>query len=328
MSLPRRFAVSFDALNTVIEVSGGVGFQYRRAFARFLASHGVNMDEALPAATEPVVNTVALDAIHAQVKEDRRLWAAQHPGHNPKEMPFGGADDTTLLTFWRDVLTRVFTNPALYEGATPASKSEVHRLQQQGKEWDTFVHHLIFDVFGSTEAHGWLPAGKRTLEQLRAWNEVQRRRPDARLVLAQPPFIISNMDPRLATVMRQLGALPSDASSPSTGASSSPSSSSFSSVTTSPAEALPPLVGKVLTAREVGFAKPSTRGLVACAEEAGIVDMSYYIHVGDADADEKACNAAGCRFVRCNGATGVVWEDLKREIEELEKAVRCARAQA
>jgi hypothetical protein len=310
------FTVSFDALETLIQITNGVGFQYRAAFSSFLKEHGVDLDASCPNATCAAMHEVALAAIRAEMKAERASWVTTD---NPKEMPSGGKSDEELERFWGNILIKTFQCPSLYEGASPAVMDRIASLwTMEAAATRQFVHDVIFHRFGSTEAHSWLPEGVRTLQSLREWNQKRLQEvADAakpasassfspKLVLAAPPFVLSNMDPRLRTVFYQLGAL-------------------------TPGEhGEPPLLSRVIVARDVGFAKPSPVGLqtgvrdIAAARRAeGIsaeVEMCHHIHVGDAEADRLACERAGCVFVQCDPQIGVTWEQLHAALTKMEEA--------
>lgn len=63
-----------------------------------------------------------------------------------------------------------------------------------------------------------------------------------------------------------------------------------------------------MTAADVLYAKPSAKGLLYVASLANIDAKEMherYIHVGDHEADKMACQAANCRYVKCNHDTGI-----------------------
>lgn len=318
------FTVSFDALETLIQITNGVGYQYRTAFAAFLNQHGIDLESSCPAASAKAVQDVALDAIRAEMKAERAAWTATD---NPKEMPTGGSTDEELEHFWRAVFSRTFQNPTLYEGAAPAVVERILSLwTNEAAATQQFIHHVVFDRFGSTEAHSWLPAGLRTLQSLRAWNQARAQEAqralaasaaatsgassvassEAKLVLAAPPFVVSNMDPRVRTVFDELGALNPGA------------------------HGEPPLLSRIIVARDVGFAKPSPIGLLAGVRDValayraqgkpGAVEMCHHVHVGDTEADRIACERAGCVYVACDPKVGVTWEQLRMALAKLETA--------
>lgn len=153
------------------------------------------------------------------------------------------------------------------------------------------------------------------------------------LVLAAAPFVITNSDFRIRGVLRDLGAFQSSPlPPPTTATSATPASSSSSSAVTSTltfsstcwsaGKKMPPLLGKVITAADVGYAKPSDKGLLHCIKECGLEQHpERFIHVGDTEDDEIACRRAGCRFLQCNASMGAQWEKLKAMLGEVEKEV-------
>ncbi|KPA84830.1 hypothetical protein ABB37_01303 [Leptomonas pyrrhocoris] len=313
------FTVSFDALETLIQITNGVGYQYRTAFSTFLKQRGIDLDAACPNASCDNVNDVALKAIRDEMKVDRATWTTTD---NPKEQPIGGDSDETLVKFWGNVFARTFKNPLLYEGASPDVAEQITSLwTAEAEAMQKFMHYVIFDLFKSTKTQSWLPEGLRTLQSLRAWNltRVQLAQQSTAnasaasssapmLMLAAPPFVVSNMDPRLRTVFSQLGAF-------------------------APGEhGEPPLLSRVIVARDIGLAKPSPLGLltgvrdIAAARRAegcpGEVEMRYHVHIGDAEADRIACEKAGCTYLQCDPTIGATWEQLRSKLEEIESSLR------
>ncbi|KPI86207.1 hypothetical protein ABL78_4720 [Leptomonas seymouri] len=313
------FTVSFDALATLIQITSGVGYQYRAAFSSFLQQHGIDLDAVCPNATCEELDVMSMKALREEIKADRATWTTTD---NPKEQPIGGDSDETVLKFWGNVLTRTFQSPSLYEGAPPDVVAKVTSLLTVDTEsLRQFKRYVVFDLFQSTKTQSWLPEGLRTLQSLREWNqkrvvESQSSQQDTAnklssapmLVLAAPPFVVSNMDPRVRTVFAQLGAFESGE------------------------DGMPPLLSRVIVARDMGLAKPSPLGLltgvrdIAEARRAdgipGEVEMRYHIHVGDAEADRIACERAGCVYLKCDETIGATWEQLRSKLEEMEASCR------
>ncbi|KAK7198140.1 hypothetical protein NESM_000770500 [Novymonas esmeraldas] len=315
--------VSFDALDTLIRITHGIGFQYRSSYAAFLREHGVDLDASCPNATCDVVARLALEAIHSQVRADRANWTRSA---NPREMPIGGDTDEELRSFWTRVVRQVYRHPSLCAGA---AADVVRRIEDV---WATchddvrrLEDHVLFHQFASTSAYSWYPEGLHTLQRLRDWGHTQSRRADTAptplvkaaeataaspvLVLAAPPFVVSNVDPRIGAVFAQLDAL-----------------------ATRSHDAAPPLLSRVISARDVGYAKPSPLGILAgvrdiaaayrAACEVGTlaVEVRRHVHVGDAEADRMACERAGCHYVQCDPSTGATWGPLHAKLLEIEAA--------
>lgn len=322
------FTVSFDALQTLVQVEQGIGHQYRSSYADFLHGHDIDLDASCPNATCDAVRDAALKAIHDQVRQDRAAWTRSA---DPKEMPIGGTTRAELRHFWARVLRQTFTHPALYEGAAAGVTERVMELwRSAGDHVRRFEDYVVFDQFASTKAHSWLPAAHDALSSLRDWNAQQLARLDDTTAassspvhcLAAPPFVVTNMDPRVASVFAQLGALGEEGKE--AGAHGG----------------LPPLLSRVITAREVGFAKPSPAGIELGVRDAAAafqsvcdrlgtsradvcvagVDVRRHIHVGDAEADRVACERAGCHYLPCDDVTGVTWALLRAKLRELEAA--------
>lgn len=326
--------VSFDALDTLIQITRGLGYQYRSSYASFLLEHGIDLDATCPNATCEAVQELALKAIRDQVRAERAAWTRSA---NPKEMPIGGDTDEELRSFWARVLRQTYTCATLYDGAAADVMQRIEELWgDHHNEVRCFEDYVLFDQFSSTKAHSWCPEGLRTLQCLRKWNQVQMScdesavRPglaDTKpasdldvfspssaaaspvLFLAAPPFVVSNMDPRIRGVFMQLGAFEAGESGE------------------------PPLLSRIISARDTGYAKPSPAGILtgvrdiaasyrAACQSCGVcdagVDVHRHVHVGDADADRVACERAGCHFVQCDPATGVTWGLLQAKLQELE----------
>ncbi|AIO01139.1 hypothetical protein LPMP_322530 [Leishmania panamensis] len=326
--------VSFDALNTLIQITHGLGYQYRSSYSAFLQEHGVDLDASCPNATCEVVQELALKAIHDQVRVDRAAWTRSA---DPQEMPIGGDTDEELRSFWTRVLRQTYTSAALYEGAAADVVQRAEALwANHPNEVRRFEDYVLFAQFGTTKAHSWHPEGLRTLQCLREWNQRQLSRDGSAtwsglaettpasssgpappgipasstvLFLAAPPFVVSNMDPRIQGVFLQLGAFERGASGE------------------------PPLLSRVISTRDAVYAKPSPAGILTgvrdiaasysamCprgsdAREPG-VDVRLHVHVGDAEADRVACERAGCHYVQCHPTTGVIWEQLHSKLQEL-----------
>lgn len=297
----KPIAISFDALGTLIEVKGGVGFQYHRLYKRFLLNNGVFMEVALSSATPELIDELAAAVIREEVAKDRAVWHVSYPNHSPKEMPIGGMTDDTLCDFWQRVLDRVYRHPRLLEGATEGVIGRLDELWSNEELWYRWKADLIIAEFGSSRTYQWLYEGRQTLLRLEEWRLRQEKMrttlPDVHgttstLYMNTPPCVVSNMDPRLRRIFQDLGALEGSGS--------------------------PRLLHEVWTARDLGYAKPSAVGLRRCAEAGGVTDMRYLIHVGDADVDAEACEMIGCRYLRCDMRTGVVWKQLADAIKELE----------
>ncbi|CBZ29635.1 conserved hypothetical protein [Leishmania mexicana MHOM/GT/2001/U1103] len=327
--------VSFDALDTLIQITHGLGFQYRTSYTSFLLEHGVDLDASCPNATCATVQELALKAIRDQVRADRAAWT--HSA-DPKEMPIGGGTDEELRSFWARVLRQTFTCATLYDGAAAEVLQRVKELwSDHHNDVRRFEDYVLFDQFGSTKAHSWYPEGLRTLQCVRKWNQERMSRDESAvrsglaeatpmsdldavppataaaspvLFLAAPPFVVSNMDPRIRGVFMQLGAFEAGESGGS------------------------PLLSRIITARDAGYAKPSPVGILtgvrdiaasyrtACESGDSVCDhgvaVSRHVHVGDADADRVACERAGCHYVQCDPATGVTWGLLQAKLQELE----------
>lgn len=321
------FSISFDALDTLIHIPNGVGYQYHQAYREFLQTNGISLEDSFPNATTQRIQELSIRAIRDQVLCDRLSWSRSA---NPKEMPIGGDDDATLHRFWGRVIQRVFTDGSLYEhAASPAIAAKAYSLlEESSSTCQCFEHHLISEVFGTVQAHDWLPDSRQTLVRLREWNYVQQQRcsgtagsngvaKGAVLLLAQPPFVVSNMDPRLHSIMQQLGAFSTEGAPELVGVAAA-----------NPA----PLLSRVITAREVGYAKPSPAGLLKCVELASqtcgplaegdaLPSPQLHVHVGDAEADRVACQRAECIYVQCDGKRGVVWEELEAVLKRLEESL-------
>ncbi|KAG5470645.1 hypothetical protein LSCM1_01891 [Leishmania martiniquensis] len=327
--------VSFDALDTLIQITHGLGCQYRSSYAAFLQDHGVDLDASCPSATCALIQELALKAIRDQVSVDRARWTRSA---DSKEMPIGGDTDEELSSFWSRVLRQTFNSPRLYEGA---ATDVVQRIQamwtHQQSEVRRFEEYVLFDQFGSTTAYRWCPEGFRTLHSLREWSRKQLGRvesakrsvsverapasflesaplvsaaPAPVLFLAEPPFVVTNMDPRIRSVFARLGALEPGA------------------------RGEPPLLSRVISARDVGYAKPSPVGILTgirdaadayratCGSDGGAcrpgVDAHLHVHVGDAEADRAACKRAECHYLKCDPVRGATWESLHTKLRELE----------
>ncbi|GET91583.1 hypothetical protein, conserved [Leishmania tarentolae] len=326
--------VSFDALGTLIQIRHGLGYQYRSSYASFLLDHGVDLDASCPTFTCEAVQALALKAIHAEVRADRAAWTRSS---NPKEMPIGGDTDEELRSFWTRALRQTYTCPTLYEGAPADVVQRVQELWNTNEsEVRRFEDYVLFDQFSSTKAYSWYPEGLRTLQCLRQWNQEQMSRAEGAvrsglaettpmsnlglsapaasaaspvLFLAAPPFVVSNMDPRVRRVFTQLGALEAGDRNE------------------------PPLLSRIISPQDVGYAKPSPVGILtgvrdvvdsyrAACRSRGImsatdIDLRRHVHVGDADADRVACEHAGCHYVQCDPATGVSWGLLQAKLQEM-----------
>lgn len=308
--------ISFDAQNTLVEIVGGMGHQYFKHFRRFLLGKGFSIEDVMPSCTATSLQTTSYTIMRYNVNRDRDAWAKAHPESNDRtEMPIGGRTEASILAFWRSVLTDVFKSPSLYLSTPPRLKQSLLDVME-GEEWEAFLKQVL-DAFASSKVYGWLPEGKRTLEELRKWTVQQeqhafqlpldRTKTKPLMVLQSPPYILTNSDFRLRGAFQELGAF----------VSPSPSKSCSSD-----GKKLPPLIGKVVTAADVGYAKPSSRGILHCLRECGLErHPDRFIHVGDAEADEMACRKAGCRFLHCNGNTGVQWEKLKMMLADMEEEV-------
>lgn len=353
--------VSFDAQNTLVEIIGGIGQQYFKHFRHFLETKGFSIEEAMPSCTATSLHTTSYTIMRYSVNRDREIWAATHPeAKDKKEMPIGGRTEATITQFWRQTISDVFKSPSLYLSTPPRLKQSLLDVME-GPEWEDFLKELI-QSFASKQTYGWLPEGRRTLEELRQWSGEQEQlayqessgapsssrsgnrkagghlgsgaapstggaqplstqstsataghKTKPILVLAAAPFILTNSDFRIRGVLRDLGAFQSSSPPPST----SPSSSCWSA-----GKRMPPLVGKVITAADIGYAKPSDKGLLHCIRECGLEQHpERFIHVGDTEDDEIACRRAGCRFLQCNASMGAQWEKLKTLLSEVEKEV-------
>ncbi|KAL7699790.1 hypothetical protein NQL31_008094 [Lotmaria passim] len=322
------FTVSFDALGTLIQVTDGVGCQYRAAFATFLRQFGIDFEATFPNASCERVEEIALKAIRAEMAAERASWTATS---NPKEMPSGGSTEAEVEQFWGKVFARVFQNPSLYQGAPPATVQRIMSLwTAEAESMRRFEHYVVFDLFASTKTQSWLPEGLRTLQSLRTWNQ-QRLQQHVRssqdtasaslsssssssmLVLVAPPFVVSNMDPRVRAVFDQLGAF------------------------TPGEQNEPPLLSRVIAASDIGLAKPSPQGLLTGVRDInasiaaaaphetnslGEAEMRYHVHVGDAEADRIASEKAGCVYLKCDATVGAKWEQLRAKLEEMEALCR------
>lgn len=313
--------VSFDALDTLLQITGGIGYQYLTAYTAFLREHGIDLAAGCPNATSERMSEVNLQAIRDQTRRDRALWTRTD---NPKEMPLGGYTTETIRDFWTRVIEQALRDPALYEGGVPDTVQKIEALwQANNEEVRRFEEYVIFDLFASTKAYSWLPASLETLLQLREWNARQLARAAESstssssasiLCLAAPPFVVSNMDNLLMPIFRELGALAS-------GKGETPA---------------PPLLSRIIPACDAGLAKPSPVGIlmgvreIAAAYHAALaaegnadapgVEVHHHVHVGDAEADRLACERAGCHYVECDPTTGVTWKQLHAKLQELEAA--------
>lgn len=324
--------VSFDAQNTLVEIIGGIGQQYFKHFRQFLQSKGFAIEEVMPSCTATSLHTTSYTIMRYAVNRDREVWAHSHPeSKDRKEMPIGGRTEASVRQFWRQTMVDVFKSPSLYLSTPPRLKQSLLDVME-GSEWEDFLHELVHN-FSTKQCYDWLPEGKRTLDALRQWSMEQDQlayHPSGKggssasssskgkpvLILASPPFIVTNSDFRIRGVFKDLGAFQSPSAPPA-------SSSSSSSLSSWPAgKRMPPLIGKVVTAADVGYAKPSHRGILHCIRECGLERYpERFIHVGDTEDDESACRNAGCRFVQCNANIGVQWEKLKATLAEVEKEV-------
>lgn len=345
--------VSFDAQNTLVEIIGGIGQQYYKHFRQFLEGKGFAVEEVMPSCTATSLHTTSYTIMRYSVNRDRELWAVTHPEvKDKKEMPIGGRTEASVTQFWRQTMADVFKSPSLYLSTPPRLKQSLLDVME-GPEWEDFLKELMHS-FASKQSYGWLPEGRRTLEELRQWSGEQEQlaykeaggaklsskggagnrrgsvagshssavvppststaasaaaKTKPILVLAASPFVVTNSDFRVRGVLKDLGAFQF---------TSPPSSSSCWSA----GKKMPPLLGKVLTAADVGYGKPSEKGLQHCIRECGLEKHpERFIHVGDTEDDEIACRRAGCRFLQCNASLGAQWEKLKAVIAEVEKEV-------
>ncbi|KAG5494796.1 hypothetical protein JIQ42_02411 [Leishmania sp. Namibia] len=333
--------VSFDALGTLIQITHGLGYQYRSSYAAFLKNYGVDLDASCPNATCALMQELALKAIHDRVRADRATWTRST---DPREMPIGGDTDEDLRSFWSCVLRQTYSCPALYKGAASDVVQRVEALwANRHSEVRRFEEYVLFDQFGSTKAYSWHPRALHALRCLREWNRQQKScfesatrsasaatTPVAALsfapsvtttsatafFLAAPPFVVSNMDPRIRGVFTLLGAFEPGARDE------------------------PPLLSRVISAQDVGYAKPSPIGILtgvrhiadshraACQRNGGVcgpgVHVRLHVHVGDAEADRVACERAGCHFLRCDLARGATWKSLHAKLRELEASYGAA----
>lgn len=306
-----KVGISFDAQNTLIEIVGGIGLQYFNHFKTFLHTKGFSIEEVMPSCTATSLHTTCYTVMRYLVSQDREAWAAEHPhSDNAKEMPIGGRTEASINKFWCRTMQDVFRSPTLFLSTPPRLKQPLLDVME-GKEWDEFLNSVLFH-FSTTDCYSWMPGSLRCLEELRRWNLEQeelvyksgltdRRKQRPVIVLAAPPFVVTNSDHRIRQVLNNLGALSSTSSLPN-------------------GKRRPPLLGKVVTAGEVGFAKPSPRGIQQCIRECGLErNPERFVHVGDAEDDELACKAAGCCFMPCNASTGIQWDKLKSMLLDLQK---------
>ncbi|KAG5496301.1 hypothetical protein JKF63_02602 [Porcisia hertigi] len=331
------FTVSFDAMNTLIQVTCGLGYQYLTSYASFLQRHGIDLRSSCPNATSGMMHDAALKAISDQVLVDRAAWTRSA---DPKEMPIGGNTDEELRSFWTRVLKQTYNCATLYDGASPNVVRRVKALWSNHQEVERFMDYMLFDQFASSKAHNWCPEGLNTLQRLCEWNQKQTGREKGAtpssprvatpafassstdstsstpspLFLATPPFVVTNADSRMRDVFSQLGAFDVGASGE------------------------PPLLAGIISARDVGYAKPSPAGILAGVRDAAAsyraacqsggggsepgVDIRLHVHVGDADADRVACERAGCHYVQCDPVTGATWELLHAKLQELQASCR------
>ncbi|CAC9526262.1 hypothetical_protein_-_conserved [Leishmania infantum] len=149
--------VSFDALDSLIQITRGLGYQYRSSYASFLLEHGIDLHASCPNATCEVVQELALKAIHDQVRVERAAWTRSA---NPKEMPIGGDTDEELRSFWTRVLRQTYTCATLYDGAAADVVQRIEELwSDHHNEVRRFEDYVLFDQFSSTKAHSWYPEG-------------------------------------------------------------------------------------------------------------------------------------------------------------------------
>lgn len=337
-SLTKRIpiGISFDAQNTLVEVVGGIGLQYFKHFREYLLRKGYTVEEAMPSCTATSLHTTSFTILRYAVNRDREAWAAAHPeSSDRREMPIGGRSEEAILKFWRNSMMDVFKSPSLFLSTPPRLKQSLLDVME-GPDWDRFTEDLLHH-FSTPKCYSWLPEGRHTLEALRKWNIAQEeltfkaRGPRGRknehttavspkpaaIVLAAPPFVVTNSDFRMRNLFKELGALQSEL----------PSSTPNASSLLQSGKKLPPLIGKVITAGDIGYAKPSPRGILHCMRECGLEKHpDRFLHIGDTEEDELACRAAGCRYLQTNASVGVHWEKLKASLIEMEKdAIKSSR---
>lgn len=366
--------ITLDAIGTLIQIKGGIGHQYLTALQQFLASQrpgadgdggdggrgwleGVRRlrrikgeDHAFPRVTEDakLMETAAREAIRVELAKDRAAWAVEQSGEaNEKEMPIGGLVEESVYNFWRRVLQRAYRDPRIW--SFPRRPHEVG-VAEKGEErewtsreapgqpqlqphtslldavapadaWEVMYRHVINDVFGTGEAYEWLPEGKETLVSLNDRRQAPllmgRVSPPPLVRLVSAPLVLTNSDRRMTKVLTDLGATVEPIADGPT-------------VFPIGAAAL----NGVVTAMDVGRAKPSSRGLVKCMTMTGLLTgppapvgrletKVIHIHVGDSEEDRLACESAPhrCTYLRCDPKVGVRLADvLDTIVREKERA--------